>query len=398
LPIRQRSNGFQVEVNDASALPKFRRIRTQCEGTREDAMALEASIRECLKTYKKWPLAEGDQPVQDHRAGRKVGTLRIAAQLALDTHWVGMAYEVTTKKVVWPIVRFFEDVRGVYDIDDITSEDLDAFVADCRSRGNTSSTINKNLSNLSVINTVALERKPPLTATKLPIKRQRVSPTEKWWLRPEDMERATRWLREERGDPIFADFIEIIVKQGLRVEEALRLEPRHFTGLDTEEPWLHVPGTKTKQSGDSIPVYPWAVEVLKRSLQRAKVQRLERLYPYTTRQASDRWNEVRAFLGASHINTATLRALRRTFAYYANTVYKMPTRTLQRVLRHNNITTTEGYLQLLGTDEVARSREYFTVEAPRRDGKSALAETIEAYRQSGATPEEVARFVKEIMR
>jgi len=78
----------------------------------------------------------------------------------------------------------------------------------------------------------------------------------------------------------------------------------------------------------------------------------------------------------------------------------MPTSALQKVLRHKGIGTTAGYLDLVGGGELEQSRKYFEAirdpapEPPR----SNVAAIIQAYPQTpGITPEDVARFAKELM-
>ena len=400
MPIRERFNGFQVEVNSKKALEGFKRVRVQVNGDRAAALLVEQEIKENLRVYGKHPVGPQDLPLDapEPKKPERVGTLRLATGLALTTHWAGTPYAKTVNWVVWSLVRFFEEVRGVYDIDDIRSADIDALVTDCKSRGNTANTINKRLSMLSVVNTVALERTPPLASIRLPLKRQKSRPVEKWWLRPEDLERLLDWYRGSKNDPIFADFIEVIVREGLRPSEALGLEARHLSDLETDTPWLKVPGTKTAGSEAAIPVYPDAVELMRRCAKRSHVERTGKLFPYTWRQASDRWNEARAYLGVSDVTSATLRALRRTFAYYANQ-RSMPTRTIQKVLRHETITTTEGYLRLTGTNELEQSRDYFATATPKVEEQvDPIMRVIAAYKATGAAPEEVAKFTKEMLR
>lgn len=405
MTIRPRHGAWQVEVNYAKALEGYRRVRVQFQGEEVDAKAHEQAILKALEVYGKWPVEEGDRPLATSEQ-RKTGNLRIAAQLALDTHWKDMPSGPKVEQSIWPVVEFFEKDRKKLDIEDIDSEDMDALIKwEQVERGNSNSTINHHLSYLSTINEVAIKRKPPVCSPNavMPIERLPVAIKEKWWLRIEDLERVTEWFRE-RGDALFADLIEIIAKQGFRIEEALRLEVRHFTALDTEEPWILVPGTKTEKSQGSIPLFDFARPVVDRCLERAKRNRWKTLFPMTLRQARERWLLAREFLGVSHIPTSTMRALRRTFAAYANGV-DMTTRNIQKVLRHSTIVTTEGYLQLTGSNELEGARNSMkkigtvvTILPEAHANDNSLAASIAAYRASGATPAEVAQFVKEMMK
>lgn len=397
MAVRPRGPSWQIEVYYAKALPGFQRIRMTHKGTKAEAESLEREILQALEVYGKYPVQRGDQKM----AGRTGGTLRIAAKLAWDTHFKELAAGTQAYTSVLVDVDFFEK-RGKFDFEDITSDDVDALVKYHQvERQNSNNTINHHLSYLSTVNTVALNRKPALTKAVLPLKRLPVKVQEKWWLTPEDLRRCTEWL-EERQDPLFADVIRMVVHQGFRVEEVLRLEARHFTGLDTDEPWVRVPGTKTEGSQGAIAVFDGALPTVRRAIERAKLHKWELLFPLSHRQARDRWNEVRDFLQVSHIKTATMRALRRTFAHYAN-LAGMPTRTLQKTLRHSSITTTEGYLTLTGANETGQARNYMrvgginmpTVVSEETEGDD-LKSILAAYRAAGATPKEIAELIKEM--
>jgi integrase len=401
MTITPRNNGFLVTVKRASAKPGFQRVR-KVAATHAEAVALEAEIIEALSKYGQWPLDV--RPAKETPRDTPQGTLREAAKLALQTHWKGMVYYRSVKDMIWPIVEFMEK-RGKYNIDDILSEDIDALVSASHEAHNSPSYMNKKLGIIRIINQVALRRDPPLATKTIMTPHQKGGFKEKWWLRPEDHATVTALLRNPLDaslmtDPMFADFIDIIVFQGLRVEEALRLLSRNFSGLDTKTPWLKPDGTKTHDAQNSIPVYPEAVPVVQQAIARCQENGWTRLFPITLRQAGERWNLVRDFLGVRDIPTSTLKSLRRTFAWYANS-RGMPTSTLQKVLRHKSISTTQGYLELTGSGEVAHSRQYFEQDSthpPRVQPEDRdLVAVLTAFRATGATPEEIARFAKELM-
>lgn len=414
MPILARGSSFQVTVNRASAKQGYRRIRRNYP-TLPEAEAAEAEIEAALETYGKWPVEEGDKPLripvekrttaatgERNRKAGDPGTLREAMQIALDVHWAGTRYFESVRFIAPSMVSFLEQ-RGVVDLDDITSEDLDALIQHHRGRGLMNSSVNKYLGALRVINRLAVERKPPLATKLLPIPHLRKANIAKWWLRPEDHQQVVKALRDPQDDslttnPMFADLIDIIVYLGLRVEEALRLEAWMVHGLDGREPWLNPDGTKTAGSDNAVPVYPEAVEPMKRSIQRAEKNRWPSLFPITPRVAAGLWNEVREFLGVADVPTSTMKALRRTFAWYA-TSRGMPTGVLQQAMRHKNITTTEGYLKLVGTGALEDSRKYFSQNpTPKEKVGIDVGSIIAAYAKTpGVTPEDVARFAKALM-
>lgn len=395
MPIYPKRGAFQVQVDRADALVGYKRIR-RSRPTYQQAADLEAEINEAIDRYGKWPVVGGDQPRLVHNVTLPDGTLRAAAKLAIENHWGGTPYEKQVTPVVWVMVEFLEATRKRKDLDAITSEDIEAYIRYCfEERGSSANTVNHHLSALSTINDIALDRKPPLCTARLPIKRVKVKPIEKWWLRPEDLEKAVRWL-ETQAEYVFADYLQTLAFEGLRVAEGLRLRERHITGLGSEKPRLKVPGTKTAESQSTIPVFPRAVPVLERSIERAQTMEWDLLFPMTWRHANETWKQVRAVLGVTDVRTATLQSVRRSFAHYANE-QGMPTKTLQKVLRHGTIGTTDKYLQLVGGTDAEDARRYFEVE-PGVEKPEGWTEVIAAYKSTGATPAEVAQFVKELMR
>lgn len=420
MPVRRDRNRWLVTVQRASANPGYRRIRRYLE-TREEAEALEAEITEAIEAFGKWPVSEDDRPLRIkaahyahservQRLNKPSGTLRAATDIALKTHWAGKRYEKSVRYAAQRMLAFFE-ARGCSDLDDITSPDIDAFIAFLHGKKLAPSTMNKALGALRVVNRLGLARIPPLATVTLPIPHIKGRRVEKWWLRPDDHAKVVAALRSPMDgnlptDPLFADLIDVICYQGLRVEEAMRLAPRMFVGMDTSEPWLQVPGTKTLDAQNSIPVYPEAIAPIRSAIDRAERLRWTLLFPFKERQVWDRWNDVRDFLQVRHIPTSTMKSLRRTFAWYANSK-GMPTSTLQKVLRHRGIATTAGYLDLVGDSSLKDSRKYFLsedstkqqkVESPQPALGGNVAEIIKAYAQTpGVTPEDVARFAKELM-
>lgn len=403
---RQREGVWRIESYHSKALPGYARIRETFHGTEAEARRREHLIGEAQRKYGLFPVPDGAVPLEDRDPAS--GNIRKAAELTIEHHWKNPENKTRAGYTLLKSVRWLEK-RGKKNFEDVTSEDMEALVAWMEADNLSASTINHHLSYLSTANTFALERKPPITKAQLPIKRLPQDRVEKWWLRPEDLEKAVGWL-EGRRDPLFADYIQVLCFQGFRPEECLKLHPkRSFTGLDTTEPWIVLganrAGNKTQGSADTVALFELARPVIERAIERAEKHGWDRLFPLTQRQARDRWNMVRAMLGVSDVPTANLRALRRTFAYYAN-ASSMPTRTLQKVLRHTSITTTEGYLNLAGTNEQELARGYMTalplgqsshITPSVSSDKDNLRDIIAAYRETGASPAEVAQFVKELM-
>jgi len=400
MSIRPRGKRFEVDVAVATALPGYKRIRRSVD-TEELAEQLHTEITQALEVYGKWPVKDSDQPLPSKTPSNKKGksgTLRFITEIALQYRWKGTDWGKIVEKSIYPVVDWFE-LRGCADLDDINTEHVEKFTDWRRALGNSNATINKYYSMLSVLNDMALERKPPLAKHKIGFKHLPVKRVEKWWLRPEQLDELTKWLTLN-GEELFSDYITIICFQGFRPAEALRLQERLLIDLEGEEPRIQVAGTKTKKSGNTIPVFDMAVPIFKRCVERARKHDWKQLFPFSSRQARDLWNDCRRHLGVDDVSSSTLRALRRTFGAYA-TARGMPTKTLQEVYRHESITTTEGYLDLIGNGRVEDARKYMKMPEVKPQVASISAELkdiIIAYKETGASPQEVAAFAKELMK
>lgn len=167
----------------------------------------------------------------------------------------------------------------------------------------------------------------------------------KWFLKPEDEAR----LAECPGLlPITRHFILWTVATGLRVEESLRLR---WSDISLAEGLMAVPGTKTDGSAATLPLSEEARGVLARHVSWDAL-----VFPIPYKLLRAQWEVAREFLGYRDVPTATLKALRRSFARRAH-LKGMPADVLRQYLRHGSIKTTLGYLHLVGgysQDEMRR--------------------------------------------
>lgn len=187
----------------------------------------------------------------------------------------------------------------------------------------------------------------------------------KWWLRPEDENRLHMFLDDQRTEAArqLSLFIAWTAKTGLRVEETLRLEARHFViseGIPVE---VTVPGTKTALSGDiTLPLSRDSGEVVAAFFWRFPEDREPtfegRMVRLTYPELRAGWEDCRALLGVSDVPTATLKALRRTAARYLHVTCGMPLDIVRQYLRHEDINTTLGYLRLTGGYSTEEMRRY----------------------------------------
>ncbi|MCA1397223.1 site-specific integrase [Bradyrhizobium sp. BRP56] len=247
-------------------------------------------------------------------------------------------------------------------LEDLTTDDLAAFAAKCEQAGNAPATINLKLSFYSALYTefAAELRNPfdprlPFNAPGMPWRSQ--AKVLKWWLKPELEPKIVTWCYE-RGENDLADFITFITHTGCRVEEALRLQRDHF---NFEAGECTIPGTKTATAERTIPLFTEALTIAKYRLRHgrgdsflfhfspsdARALALEAYVDLSYEVAKKKWHHVRVAFGLERNKTATLKALRRTFARRAND-NGMPTEILRQYLGHEDIATTIEYLRLIG--------------------------------------------------
>lgn len=244
--------------------------------------------------------------------------------------------------------------RAADDLAVLITEDDDATAADIRveavtprhvqqvtsqwyGEGLAPATINKRLNCLGVLGI-----KVQGVRVKEPVKL-------KWWLRPEEEDRAIAHLAAER-DPsrrvenrALAIHIRWTTRTGLRVEETLRLDPCDFgAGFSS----VTVPGLKTAESQATLPLGDDAAAI-------GEAMMAVRFSDYMLLRSN--WEMLKDAMGWP--DTATLKALRRSAARYLHVDCGMPIDMVRHYLRHENIETTMGYLRLTGgygTEEMRR--------------------------------------------
>lgn len=211
--------------------------------------------------------------------------------------------------------------------------------------GNGASRANSKLSVLRQVYKTAGMQFPdqivkPLVRSKAP----------KWILTEDQEERLIKWMAgPDAGHTVsytMGDYVPFVLETGLRVAEVLRLriEMLHENhGRYSVE----VPGTKTVSSYDIIPISDKAAKILLRRNSEIGDQ----LFPANYATTISLWDRCRQYLGLLDTPTATLKGLRRTFAYRHR---HLPPAILQRLLRHTNLATTSEYLNVTGMNEDLR--------------------------------------------
>lgn len=362
MPVYAHPGGkWLIAVIDRKNAPGAGRIKKVYTGTREGAEDLEKEIAGSLKLYGMWPVPEGTRPID------RSSTLRVKPDnnltetfaLARSTLWREHRSERTSTTNATQWEEWFLD-EGVADMDGITSEHIERFIEEMRKLKLTPSTINQKLSTLRAIIRYAYRRKPKLMTTLLEVPTVSNPPLPKWWLRPEWVPPLVD-LAIREGMDILADYVPFICFTGLRVEEALRLRAKHFDKLDTDKPTMRVPGRKTKNSEATVPLFREAALIVRKRIRLVGEDNL--LFPIQYNNLGLQWTRLRKLSGWGDEKTATLKALRRTFAKIANDG-GLGGFDIMKLLRHSSITTTQGYLNLVGdASDLERIRSRFERKA-----------------------------------
>jgi integrase len=275
---------------------------------------------------------------------RNTTPLRYAAHLVLEEHYKRTSRYNHSRRAYADLCDLFPDA----DVETLSTTMLRQWVGRMEARGNKASTINANLSTIGVM-LEHLDVSDPCRVPYLP-KRKEL----KWWLSPEVEQQATAWMAAKGYDDL-RDFMRFVVLTGLRVKEALRCGRMHFTGIGTDRPTLSVPGTKTAMAQAAIPLLPEAAALVRIRMGDAGGPE-DYLFKVRYHTLQTQWMECRKALGITS-TTATLKSFRRSFARVASD-RGTPTEIIQKLLRHEMISTTMDYLRLTGGSDVERMRQW----------------------------------------
>ncbi len=230
---------------------------------------------------------------------------------------------------------------------EVTGADVKSATAFWYRAGLSPETINKRLCALSAMGIACegnFQRKPKVR---------------KWWLSPERQEALCVWLMERYAQTgktrygITACYVRFVCRTGLRVEEALRLSVRDME-LHQGGWRMRVPGTKTEGSDATLTVgrEVWLIRDAALSMTYGSADQPAHhgllLFPLSYAELNAIWQECREFLGEKDDPMATLKALRRSAAYYLHVTLGMPILLVRDYLRHDDVETTMSYLRLTG--------------------------------------------------
>lgn len=217
----------------------------------------------------------------------------------------------------------------------ITDELLLEYSEGLKRRRKTPSTINKRLSLVSVLFDEAIKWKK-YSGEKPWLIRYRVKNERRRLITPEEEAQAiSLCIRSSPYECAMADLITVLADTGLRLSEALKIQPRY---VDVHNRTVLIVDTK---SGDDrmVPLTGRALAILKRRNVAPVFQ------PLNPDVVSHIWRRIRKKMGLEHDKEFVLHAFRHT---YASTLANAGTDSfrLQKVMGHKSIISTQRYIKV----------------------------------------------------
>lgn len=324
MPIRPRRDGYQIDV----FVKGCKRIRHQCDGSKRDAEVLEMEIRTSLMKTGTWSAtpsttsdSDSDSDSDSARARtetpRKGGNTRPTIRDALkrgNAAWGQRSekYRSSAERIVLEALEILE----VPDLglDDLGHDELGKIVAAYHKAGLAKGTIEFKLAVLRSLYTSARQH-PALTTYR---------PDFVPWI-PKGKTRADRVLTDKEEAELFAwceavglrefaDLCRLALDQALHASEVSRLTVQCFEGLDTSNPTMHVPGTKTAHRAAPLPMTKRAVAAVRRRLGEMERGRKHLFPTYHGHyfRIDAHWAKFREHMGMEEDHCFTFKILRHT--------------------------------------------------------------------------------------
>lgn len=258
---------------------------------------------------------------------KKPETLQQLLQRAAPIVWKGKAAEKTMCRNVEEAI----EIMGNPKLHEINTDMIDQYKQIIRGHL-APATVNYKMINLHRILKFAYEREwmpkmPKFEYLQVSNERERV-------ISEEEIKNLLAWIRDN-GDPVKADFFEILYLTGMRAGELMKAQRSQLEGN-----WLKLKArdTKTKKARN-VPLNPRAKELLELRL------------PFKISKTAyhKAWTKARVALGLDTDPEFVVHVLRHTRA----TTSLQKTRNLavvQKLLGHSNIKTTQRYAKVLDDD------------------------------------------------
>lgn len=307
MPVSPRGEGYLVTVNRSDALEGYQRIRKQVSNY-ELGTKLEGEINAAIDANGMWPIG---QHASGHKGiGRKPrtgwvdpkrvkfgGTLRLAATETFSTIWKinnpRRAHQ-RIKSNAKRITNFFE-ARGKFDLEDIQTEDVYAFVEHLFGLGLSHATVVGQLGFLKTINKYAMNHNPPLASSLIPIQsvKFRAARTP---IALADICQVSMW-HLDNNSRFLADFFKMMALLQLSFEGVRALRPEHFTKLEGGKAYIQIPQKRKNQIPERVHLTDEGIGFVEGCIGIASYMGWGLLFPEDVYTYKNGWKKARKALG-----------------------------------------------------------------------------------------------------
>jgi len=323
--IRQRGNKYFVDVTFNG-----QRKTSTCD-TLDQAIAKQHELKLALERGKE---------VDTKRSNARVWTLREALNKTLGLFpkegWKGTSYAATAALNVEDAIKFMGEAIT---LDQLSRELIDAWVHDCEARGNSNSTVNRKVSGLRKVMTVAMNHGGLAALPKFPGHRK--EPINRIRFFSEDEEATMLRLFGQLGMQDHVDAVTVLIDTGLRCSELWNVRQ---ADVNTKTKVLMVYGVEGKGTKNgtirSVPMTSRVRDIF--ATRNAKPF----YFPYDNVWLRHPWDRVRSMMGMTDDPHFVPHVLRHTCA--SRLVQRgIDLLVVKEWLGHKNLQTTLKYAHLM---------------------------------------------------
>lgn len=260
------------------------------------------------------------------------GTFKEACDLAYERRWRGTKAEDAVVRILATLQQWFK--AGTY-MEDITTDRINSYVAQCQHDGNGNSTVNRKLAILKVV--IDQANIAGLNANQIQVPRLREGHGRTQWLTPLEIDRVLTEARIVR--PWFGDLVTFLVDTGCRVGEVFNLQWSDVTRKPNGDVDITLRDTKNGSSR-TLPCPSRIILLLDGRLSLAS--------PFADadrNQVNRMWNRMKFNMGKAQDNEFVPHALRHTCASRLAQA-GLPLLALQKWMGHKTLAMTQRYAHL----------------------------------------------------
>lgn len=323
--IRQRGNSLMVDAT-------YRDERRTSTIKLEDHTTVELAVAEAVKKKSEmvYSMQTGKSTVQES----KVWTIGKAYERACSAQWTTEGTDRQKLNGKMAVTFFGSETK----LDKIDLNEVDEWVAELEDDGNADATINRKLSALQTMMTVAKDRGGLNVLPKMP-RRKEFNGRIRFLSQPEEttaLQLLGQWGKDDERDAVV-----VLIDTGMRSGELVRIEERD---VDLKGNLIHIWKTKADQPR-AVPMTKRVKAVIERRIAAVAGTGEARVFPYHKQWLRHTWDRLRSAMGLDKDLQFVVHALRHTCA--SRLVQRgVPLKVVQEWLGHKTIIMTMRYSHL----------------------------------------------------